>query len=121
SLERIAAHSYFADDSAGGSFAFRQLMFLWIESVARICEHGDQADATGGIATGGLKLAELSNEIFLPGTFGGFVERENMVENEHQHMQPFSFGAAQLFHFETQRGFLAIVGFLHELREFLHF
>ena len=42
------------------------------------------------------------------------MQRENVVEDAHEHLQPFGLGAMELFDFEPERGLFVVVHFFHE-------
>ena len=99
-------------DSFGGRvFHAVRAVFLRVEFFFRRGLERRDADAARGIAAGALKLADLLGELRLAGTRGGVVQRENMVENARDHLQPFALGPAEFFDFEPERALFRVVEF----------
>ena len=96
-------------------------MAFGIERLIRFGNEWRHADAARDAAAGVLEMRDLLGELRLVGMDGGGMQRENMVEDAHQHLQPFGFAAVELLDFEPERGLLAVVHFLHELGELADF
>ena len=64
--------------------------------VERFVRRGDkrrEADAAHRAAAGVLKMGDLARRIRLAGAHGRAVQRENVVEDAHEHLQPFGLAA----------------------------
>src|ERR1035437_10534126 len=78
-------------------------------SFTRFGNKRREADAARGIAAGVLKIADLLGEFRLAGTRGGGVQRENVIQNARDDLQPVAFGAAKFFDFKPERALLGVV------------
>ena len=108
--------------SAGGfSSPLTVLVAFGVERFIRLGAERHEADAPRGVAAGVLKMGDLLHQFRLAGARGGGVQQENVVQNAHQHLQPFALAAPELFNFQPQRGLFAVVHFLHELGKFPDF
>jgi len=109
-LERKTGRESFSDDRIRGGI----LDAVGAESlsvklfIGRGTKRGDTNPA-GGVAAGILKIADLVGEVRLPGTGGGIVECENVVQDAGDHLQPFAFTAAEFFHLEPERTFFGVI------------
>ena len=105
------------DCGTGGRFFFPAdgLVAFGIERFARLGAERHEADAARGVAAGILKTGDLLRQLGLAGTRGGGVQHENMVEDAHQHLQPFGLAAPEFFNLQPERSLFAVVHFLHEL------
>ena len=95
--------------SAGRIFHAVGAMALGVKFFVRRGVERREADAARGVAAGVLKLGDLLGKFRLAGANGGVVQRENMVEDARDDLQPFAFGAAEFFHFEPERALFGVV------------
>ena len=96
-------------------------MTFGVERFIRFGNEGRHADATRDAATRVLEVRDLFGDLRLVGMDGGGMQRENMVEDAHQHLQPFGFAAVELLDLEPERGLFTVVHFLHELGKLADF
>ena len=107
----------FSNNGGGGWFSLNAggLMTFGVERCVRLGAKRREADAPRGIAAGILKLCDLLRQFRLAGARGGGVQHKDVVENAHQHLQPFGLAAPEFFDFQPERSLFTIVYFLHEL------
>ena len=122
-LKRESRHGGVGNDRIRGRFHFavHDLLPGGVKRFARRGRKRREANAARRVAAGVLELRDLLREFRLAGAGRGGVQRENVVEDAHERLQPLGFAAMQLFDFQPERGLLAVVHFLHELGKLLDF
>ena len=122
-LKREARSENLFDQRTRGAFrfAFDELMFFGIENFTSLRPKRNQTDASSSIVTGVLKSDELFGDTRLLRTLRRACNRVDVVQHSDSGLQPLGFAAAQLFIFESKRGFFAFVGALPKLVERFEF
>ena len=99
SLKRVAGTDCFGDDRAvGNDFLLAgRLVPFGVEQFIRLGDIRREAEPPHGVATGVLKVRYGFDEPLVAGADGAGVQREDMIKDAHEILQPFALRAVQLF------------------------
>ena len=64
-----------------------------VKRLVRLGDEGRRPSAPRGLNTGVLKIRDGLDELLVAGAHGGGVQGKNMIEDAHEHLQPFGLAA----------------------------